>query len=112
VLKILVGVGLGFLLFTNPEARQITADLLRSTANAIAPEQDGKTFQDRVKDAVVEKVNWTNSRVWADESTSPLTGPKHPSRSLCASGAGTSCIRVWHRVSGGNRAVISSRADA
>ena len=26
------------------------------TANAIAPEQDGKTFQDRVKDAVVEKV--------------------------------------------------------
>ena len=56
MLKILVGVGLGFLLFTNPEARQITADLLRSTANAIAPEQDGKTFQDRVKDAVVKKV--------------------------------------------------------
>ena len=55
MLKILVGVGLGFLLFTNPEARQITADLLRSTT-AIAPEQDGKTFQDRVKDAVVEKV--------------------------------------------------------
>ncbi|EAR18279.1 hypothetical protein WH7805_05786 [Synechococcus sp. WH 7805] len=26
------------------------------TANAIAPEQDGKTFQDRVKDAVVETV--------------------------------------------------------
>ncbi|QNI65363.1 hypothetical protein SynA1544_02440 [Synechococcus sp. A15-44] len=26
------------------------------TANAIALEQDGKTFQDRVKDAVVEKV--------------------------------------------------------
>ena len=46
VLKILVGIGLGFLLFTNPEARQITADLLRSTANAIAPEKDGKTFQD------------------------------------------------------------------
>ena len=41
---------------TNPEARQITADLLRSTANAIAPEKDGKTFQDRVKDAVAEKV--------------------------------------------------------
>ena len=56
VLKILVGVGIGFLLFTNPEARQITADLLRSTANVIAPEKDGKTFQDRVKDAVVEKV--------------------------------------------------------
>ena len=56
MLKILVGVGLGFLIFTNPEARQITADLLRSTANVIAPEKDGKTFQDSVKDAVVEKV--------------------------------------------------------
>ena len=55
-MKILVGVGLGFLLFTNPEARQITADLLRATANVIAPEQDNKTFQDRVKEAVVEKV--------------------------------------------------------
>ena len=56
MLKILVGVGLGFLLFTNPEARQITADLLRATASAIAPEQDDMTFQDSVKDAVVEKV--------------------------------------------------------
>ena len=56
MLKILLGVGLGFLLFTYPEARQITAYLLRSTANAISPEQDGKTFQDRVKDVVVEKV--------------------------------------------------------
>ena len=56
MLKILLGVGLGVLLFTNPEARQVTADLLRSTANVIAPEKDGKTFQDRVKDAVVEKV--------------------------------------------------------
>ena len=56
MLKILIGVGLGVLLFTNPEARQITADLLRATANAIAPEQDGMTFQDRVQDAVVEKV--------------------------------------------------------
>ena len=56
MLKILVGVGLGFLLFTNPEARQITADLLRATASVIAPEQDDMTFQDRVKDAVVEKI--------------------------------------------------------
>ena len=56
MLKVLIGVGLGFFLFTNPDARQITADLLRTTANALAPEKDGKTFQDRVKDAVVEKV--------------------------------------------------------
>ena len=56
MLKILIGVALGFLLFTNPEARQITADLLRATANAIASEQDGKTLQEKVKDAVAEKV--------------------------------------------------------
>ena len=56
MLKILVGVGLGVLLFSNPEARQITADLLRATPNAIAPEQEGKTFHDRVKDAVEERV--------------------------------------------------------
>ena len=56
MLRLLIGVGLGFLLFTNPEARQTTADLLRSASDAIAPQQDGKTFQDRVKDAVVKKV--------------------------------------------------------
>ena len=39
-MKILIGVGLGFLLFTNPEARQITGDLLRSAGNAIAPEKE------------------------------------------------------------------------
>ena len=55
MLKILVGVGLGFLLFTNPEARQMTGDLLRSAGDAIAPAKDGKTFQDTVIDAVVEK---------------------------------------------------------
>lgn len=55
MLKILVGVGLGFLLFTNPEARQMTGDLLRSAGDAIAPAKHGKTFQDIVIDAVVEK---------------------------------------------------------
>lgn len=56
MLKILLGIGLGFLLFTNPGARQITADLLRAAGDALAPEQEGKTFEDRVKDAVEEKV--------------------------------------------------------
>ena len=48
MLKILVGVGLGFLLFTNPEARQITADLLRATGDALAPAVEDKTLQDRI----------------------------------------------------------------
>ena len=39
MLKILIGVGLGFLLFTNPEARQITGDVLRAAGDAIAPKR-------------------------------------------------------------------------
>ena len=56
MLKVLLGVVLGVVLFTNEGARQITADALRAAADTLAPEKDGKTFQDRVKDAVVEKV--------------------------------------------------------
>jgi len=56
VLKVLVGVGLGYLLFTNPGARQISADALRATADALAPEQKDKAFQDKVEDAVLKKV--------------------------------------------------------
>ena len=53
MLKILVGVGLGFLLFTNPEARQITADLLRATGDAIAPADENRTLEDRINDVLV-----------------------------------------------------------
>ena len=56
MLRLLIGVGLGYLLFTNPGARQITADALRAAADALAPEQEGKAFQDRVQDAVLEQV--------------------------------------------------------
>ena len=56
MVKILIGVGLGFLLFSNPGARQITADALRAAADALAPEQEDKAFQDRVQDAVLEQV--------------------------------------------------------
>ena len=55
VLKVLFGVGLGFLLFTNPDARQITGDLLRAAGNAIAPPIEGKdapTIQERITDAL------------------------------------------------------------
>ena len=56
MLKIFVGVGWGFLLFTYPDARQITADLLRTAGDALAPAEQGKKLQDRVKDAVLETV--------------------------------------------------------
>ena len=44
MLKVLVGVGLGYLLFTNPGARQITAGALRAAADALAPEQEETSF--------------------------------------------------------------------
>ena len=53
MLKILVGVGVGFLLFTNPEARQITAELLRATGDAIAPADENRTLEDRINDVLV-----------------------------------------------------------
>ena len=57
MVKILIGVGLGFLLFTNPEARQITGDLLRSAGDAIAPEvkdedEDAKTLQNQINEVL------------------------------------------------------------
>ena len=56
MLKVLVGIAIGLVLFTNPEVRQVTADLLRAAGDVLAPAEQGKTLQDRVKDAVVEKV--------------------------------------------------------
>ena len=48
MLKILLGVGIGFLLFTNQEARQITADVLRDAGDALAPAVENKTLEDRI----------------------------------------------------------------
>ncbi|MDA9638905.1 hypothetical protein N9S87_00300 [Synechococcus sp. AH-779-G23] len=56
MLKILIGVGLGFLLFTNPEARQIAGDLLRSAGDAISPESsEQKTLQERINQVLESK---------------------------------------------------------
>ena len=55
MLKVLFGVGLGLLLFTNPDARQITGDLLRDAGNAIAPPiegEDAPSIQERITDAL------------------------------------------------------------
>lgn len=53
MLKVLLGVVLGFVLFTNPEARQITADLLRATGDAIAPADEDRTLEDRINEVLV-----------------------------------------------------------
>jgi len=48
VLKVLLGVAVGVFIYANPEARQIAADLIRSTGDAIAPSEEHKTLQDRI----------------------------------------------------------------
>jgi len=48
VLKILLGIGLGFLLFSNQGPRQTTADILRFGADALAPEVEGPTLQEKI----------------------------------------------------------------
>lgn len=55
MLKILSDLGLGFLLFINPKARQITADLLRAAGDALAPAiegEDSKTLQNRINEVL------------------------------------------------------------
>ena len=56
MLKIALGIAIGFVLFTNPDARQVTADLLRAAGDALAPEKEGKNLQDRLREVVEEKV--------------------------------------------------------
>ena len=55
MLKVLIGIGLGFLLFSNQGARQTTADILRFGADALAPEvkdEDAKTLQNQINEVL------------------------------------------------------------
>ena len=55
MLKILMGIGLGFLLFSNQGARQTTADILRFSADALAPkveDEDAKTLQNQINEVL------------------------------------------------------------
>ena len=53
MIKILVGVALGYLLLTQPQARQVTADLLRAAADSLAPAVEDKTLEDQIKEVLV-----------------------------------------------------------
>ena len=55
MLKVLIGIGLGFLLFSNQGARQTTADILRFGADALAPEVEGPTLQEQIKELLEEE---------------------------------------------------------
>ena len=48
MLKILISIGLGFLLFSNQGARQTTADILRFGADVLAPDVEGPTLQEKI----------------------------------------------------------------
>ena len=48
MLKILLGIAIGVFIYANPEARQITADLLRATGDALAPAVEDRTIEDRI----------------------------------------------------------------
>lgn len=55
MLKILIGIGLGFLLFSNQGVRQTTADILRFGADALAPgvaDEDAKTLQNQINEVL------------------------------------------------------------
>ena len=55
MLKVLIGIGLGFLLFSNQGARQTTADILRFGADALAPgvaDEDPKTLQNQINEVL------------------------------------------------------------
>ena len=53
MLKILLGIAIGVFIYANPEARQITADLLRATGDALAPAVEDRTLEDRINEVLV-----------------------------------------------------------
>ena len=52
MLKIFLGIAIGVFIYANPEARQITADLLRATGDALAPAVEDRTLEDRINEVL------------------------------------------------------------
>ena len=53
MLRVLLGLAFGVFIYANPEARQITADLLIATGDALAPALEEKTLEDRINEVLV-----------------------------------------------------------
>ena len=53
MLRVLLGIAIGVFIYANPEARQITADLLRATGNSLAPALEETTLEDRINEVLV-----------------------------------------------------------
>ena len=52
MLRVLLDGAIGVLTYANPAARQITAELLRATGDALAPALEDKTFKDRINEVL------------------------------------------------------------
>ena len=53
MLRVLLGIAVVVFIYANPEGRQITADLLRATGDALAPALEEKTLEDRINEVLV-----------------------------------------------------------
>ena len=53
MLRVLLGIAIGTFIYSNPEARQVTADLLRATGDALAPAVEDKTLGERINEVLV-----------------------------------------------------------
>ena len=53
MLKVLLGLAIGVLIYASPEARQITADLLRATGDVLAPAVEDRTLNDRINEVLM-----------------------------------------------------------
>ena len=53
MLRVILGVAIGVFIYANPEARQITADLLRAAGDALAPAVEDRTLEDRINEVLV-----------------------------------------------------------
>ena len=54
MLRVLLGVAIGVFIYANPEAIQVTADLLRATGDALAPANEDRTLEDRINEVLVK----------------------------------------------------------
>ena len=54
MLRVLLGVAIGVFIYATTEARQITADLLRATGDALAPANEDRTLEDRINEVLVK----------------------------------------------------------
>ena len=54
MLRVLLGVAIGVFVYANPEAKQITADLLRATGDALAPANEDRTLEDQINEVLVK----------------------------------------------------------